>query len=187
VNGLHPAVEEHYPFLNKAQRAAVAHTDGPLLIIAGPGSGKTLVLVVRTLNILLQGKAEPQEIVLCTFTEKAAFELRDRVAQAARTLGYTGDLSQLQAGTIHSICNDHLTRFRHHTWLGASYEVLDELTQALFLFENFEDIVPHLPSPSMPPSVPPKIGGEGGEGVPKAGARADTWANGPPAGPPSGG
>nr|MBC8264575.1 UvrD-helicase domain-containing protein [Anaerolineales bacterium] len=138
---LHPAIEKHYSFLNENQKKAVAHTDGPLLIIAGPGSGKTLVLVVRTLNILLQGKAEPKEIVLCTFTEKAAFELRDRVAQAARTLGYTGDLSQLQVGTIHSICNDHLSRFRHHTELGAGYEVLDELTQPLFLFENFEQIV----------------------------------------------
>jgi len=129
------------PFLNEAQREAVARIDGPLLIIAGPGSGKTLVLVVRTLNILLQGKAEPEEIVLCTFTEKAAFELRDRVAQAARTLGYTGDLSQLHVGTIHSICNRYLTRFRHHTWLNNNYEVLDELTQALFLFEHFDEIV----------------------------------------------
>ena len=137
---LHPAIEEHYQFLNEAQREAVARTDGPLLIIAGPGSGKTLVLVVRTLNILLQGNVQPREIVLCTFTEKAAFELRDRVAQAARTLGYTGDLSQLQVGTIHSICNDHLSRFRHHTDLGAGYEVLDELTQSLFLYENFEAI-----------------------------------------------
>jgi len=137
---LHPAIEERYGFLNEAQREAVARTDGPLLIIAGPGSGKTLALVVRTLNVLLQDKAQPKEIVLCTFTEKAAFELRDRVAQAARTLGYTGDLSQLQVGTIHSICNDYLTRFRHHTWLGSGYEVLDELTQALFLFENFDTI-----------------------------------------------
>jgi len=162
---LHPAIKQHYPFLNEAQQEAVARTAGPLLIIAGPGSGKTLVLVVRTLNILLQDKAEPREIVLCTFTEKAAFELRDRVAQAARTLGYTGDLSRLQVGTIHGICNDHLTRFRHHTWLGAGYEVLDELTQALFLFENFDAIVPHPPSSSPPPPwPPPTLGGKGERG-----------------------
>jgi DNA helicase-2/ATP-dependent DNA helicase PcrA len=138
---LHPLIEEYYPFLNQAQREAVGHTDGPLLIIAGPGSGKTLVLVIRTLNILLQEKADPKEIVLCTFTEKAAFELRDRVAQAARTLGYTQDLSQLQVSTIHGICNHYLNRFRHHTWLNNNYEVLDELTQALFLFESFDEIV----------------------------------------------
>jgi len=137
---LHPAIEQHYPFLNQAQREAVGNTEGPLLIIAGPGSGKTFVLVIRTLNILLQGKAEPKEIILCTFTEKAAFELRPRVAQAARTLGYTGDLSQLQVGTIHGICNNYLMRYRHHTPLLAGYEVLDELTQALFLFENFDAI-----------------------------------------------
>lgn len=137
---LHPAIEQHYPFLNKAQREAVGHTEGPLLIIAGPGSGKTFVLVLRTLNILLLGEAEPKQIVLCTFTEKAAFELRDRLAQAARTAGYSGDLSQLQVGTIHGICNSYLQRFRHHTDLQASYEVLDELTQPLFLFENFEEI-----------------------------------------------
>lgn len=155
---LHPAIERHYPFLNPAQREAVAHTEGPLLIIAGPGSGKTLVLVVRTPNILLQDKAEPREIVLCTFTEKAAFQLRDRVAQAARTLGYTGDLSQLQVSTIHGLCNQYLTRFRHHTGLSSGYEVLDELTQSLFLFENFDEIVPHPPSPS------PQIGRGGAEG-----------------------
>ncbi len=138
---LHPLIEQHYPFLNEAQRQAIGRVDGPLLIIAGPGSGKTLVLVVRTLNILLQEKATPKEIVLCTFTEKAAFDLRDRVAQAARALGYIGDLSQLQVSTIHGICNHYLNRFRHHTWLNNNYEVLDELTQSLFLFENFDEII----------------------------------------------
>ncbi|MCB0213928.1 MAG: ATP-dependent helicase, partial [Anaerolineae bacterium] len=138
---LHPAIEQHYGFLNRSQKEAIALAEGPLLIIAGPGSGKTLVLVIRTLNILLLGKAQPKEIVLCTFTEKAAFELRDRVAQAARTVGYEGDLSQLQVNTIHGICNTYLSRFRHHTWLGNGYEVLDELTESLFLFENFDEIV----------------------------------------------
>ena len=138
---LHPAIEQRYSFLNEAQREAAAQVDGPLLIIAGPGSGKTFVLVVRTLNILLQEKVEPKDIVLCTFTEKAAFQLRDRVAQMARDLGYTGDLSQLQVGTIHGICNNYLNRFRHHTWLGNSYEVLDEMTQSLFVFEHFDELV----------------------------------------------
>jgi len=141
TDGLHPAIEEHFGYLNESQREAVALTDGPLLIIAGPGSGKTLVLVVRALNILLLETILPNEMILCTFTEKAAFELRDRVGQTARALGYIGDLSQLQIGTIHSISNRYLTRYRLHTEWGAGYEILDELTQPLFIFENFETIL----------------------------------------------
>ena len=136
-----PAIRRHFPELNDSQQQAISLTEGPLLIIAGPGSGKTLVLVIRALNILLRGKAQPGEMVLCTFTEKAAFELRDRIAMSAKKLGYEGDLSQLQASTIHGMCNNYLMRYRHHTRLGHGYQVLDELTQALFLFDNFDAIV----------------------------------------------
>jgi DNA helicase-2/ATP-dependent DNA helicase PcrA len=80
------AVLREFPELNDSQREAVSYSDGPLLVIAGPGSGKTLVLVVRALKILLQGLAQPGEILLCTFTEKAAFEMRDRLSLAAKKL-----------------------------------------------------------------------------------------------------
>lgn len=132
---------KEFPDLNDAQRKAVGHTEGPLLIIAGPGSGKTLVLVVRALNILLRGLAEPREILLCTFTEKAAFELRDRLSLSAKKLGYRGNLSELLVGTIHGVCNDFLLRYRHRTPLGNNYEVLDELTQLFFVFDYFDDIL----------------------------------------------
>lgn len=135
------SILQEFPKLNEDQHQAAEQTEGPLLIIAGPGSGKTLVLVVRTLNILLQGMAEPREIILCTFTEKVAFELRDRLSLAAKKLGYQGNLSELVIGTIHGICNDFLTRFRHKTPLGNNYEVLDELTQLLFLFDHFKEII----------------------------------------------
>lgn len=74
--------------LNEAQREAVAATEGAVLLIAGPGAGKTLTLVRRTLHILTSGLAKPNEVVLCTFTEKAAFELRDRLRSAAVAVGY---------------------------------------------------------------------------------------------------
>ena len=135
-----PAIQEAFPELNEAQRAVVGHTDGPLLVIAGPGSGKTHSIVLRALNLLLLGKAAPTQIVLCTFTEKAALEMRDRIAAAARKLGYTGDLSELTVSTIHGFCNRLLMRHRHLTPLGHSYETLDELTQLLFLFEHFDEI-----------------------------------------------
>ncbi|MBM3853465.1 MAG: hypothetical protein FJ399_09945, partial [Verrucomicrobia bacterium] len=107
----------------------------------GPGSGKTFSLVLRTLNLLLLGKASPRELIVYTFTEKAAFELRDRISAAARKVGYTGDLSELHASTIHSLCNRLLTRHRHRTPLGSNYETLDELTQLLFVFDFFDEII----------------------------------------------
>ena len=136
-----PSIAQHYPGLNEAQRTIVGHHDGPLLVIAGPGSGKTYSIVLRALNLLLLEKARPQQLVLCTFTEKAAFEMRDRLAAAARKVGYVGDLSELTVSTIHSFCNRVLTQNRHRTELGHSFETLDELTQLLFIFEHFEEII----------------------------------------------
>ena len=134
-------IKKHYPDLNKAQRKIVGHAEGPLLVIAGPGSGKTYSIVLRALNLLLLEKASPKEIVLCTFTEKAAFEMRDRLADAARKVGYQNDMSELIVSTIHGYCNRILTEYRHHTELGHGYDTLDELTQLLFIFENFDDII----------------------------------------------
>jgi DNA helicase-2/ATP-dependent DNA helicase PcrA len=138
-----PAILEHYPLLNDAQREIVGHLDGPLLVIAGPGSGKTYSIVLRALNLLLLllEKARPRQLVLCTFTEKAALEMRDRLAAAARKVGYTGDLSELAVSTIHSFCNRVLARHRHRTDLGHGYDTLDELTQLLFIFERFDEII----------------------------------------------
>jgi len=136
-----PAILEHYPDLNDAQREIVVHDEGPLLVVAGPGSGKTYSIVLRALNLLLLGKAAPKEIVLCTFTEKAAFEMRDRLSAAAREVGYQGNLSDLQVSTIHGWCNRIIVQHRNWTELGNGYETLDELTQLLFIHEHFDDIV----------------------------------------------
>jgi DNA helicase-2/ATP-dependent DNA helicase PcrA len=136
-----PTITKHYQDLNDAQRAIVAHLDDPLLVIAGPGSGKTYSIVLRALNLLLLGKALPRQLVLCTFTEKAAFEMRDRLAAAARKVGYTGDLSELTVSTIHGFCHRILSQHRHRTELGHGFDMLDELTQLLFIFEHFDEII----------------------------------------------
>jgi DNA helicase II / ATP-dependent DNA helicase PcrA len=140
-SGIAPEVLHAYPDLDAAKREIIAHEQGPILVIAGPGSGKTYSLVLRTVNLLLLERARPSELVVCTFTEKAAFELRDRIAEAARKVGYRGDLSELHVSTIHGLCNRILLEFRHHTPLGAGYETLDDLTELLFLFDHFGDIV----------------------------------------------
>jgi DNA helicase II / ATP-dependent DNA helicase PcrA len=136
-----PVIREHYPNLSDSQLSVVGHLDGPLLVIAGPGSGKTFSIVLRALNLLLLEKAHPRQLVLCTFTEKAAFEMRDRLAAAARKVGFAGDLSELAVSTIHSFCSRVLTQHRHRTELGHGFDTLDELTQLLFIFEHFDEIV----------------------------------------------
>ena len=136
-----PLLKREYTTMNTAQRKVVSHSEGPLLVIAGPGSGKTFALVLRAMNLLLTGKATPSELVLCTFTEKAAYELSDRLAGTAAAVGYTGDLSELKVGTIHGICNSFLEEHRHRTPLGNAYETLDDLTQLLFIFEHFGQIL----------------------------------------------
>lgn len=135
-----PAIEANYPQLSDSQRQVVGHVDGPLLVIAGPGSGKTFSIVLRALNLLLLG-VRPERIILCTFTEKAAFEMRDRLAAATRRVGHPIDLSRLVVSTIHGFCHRLLGRYRHRTPLGHNFETLDDLTQLLFIFEHFDDIV----------------------------------------------
>ncbi|MGA9041349.1 MAG: ATP-dependent DNA helicase [Terriglobales bacterium] len=136
-----PAILREYPAMSEAQREVVGHEAGAVLVIAGPGSGKTFSLVLRTINLLLLGKAEPSQLIVCTFTEKAAYELRDRIASASRRVGYNRDLSELNVGTIHGVCNGLLQAHRHRTPLGNNYDTLDDLTQLLFLFEHFGEIV----------------------------------------------
>jgi DNA helicase-2/ATP-dependent DNA helicase PcrA len=104
--------------MSEAQREVVGHDNGAVLVIAGPGSGKTFSLVLRTINLLLLEKAQPSQIIVCTFTEKAAYELRDRIAAASRRVGYNRDLSELNVGTIHGVCNGLLQVHRHRTPLG---------------------------------------------------------------------
>lgn len=134
-------IKEVVPDINDEQIDAITTTEGPLLIIAGPGTGKTLTIVLRTLYLLLTEKAQPQQIILTTFTEKAAFELRDRVSQLSRKLGYKGQLHLLKIGTIHSLCNEYLSKFLNRTPLKRNYNVLDEVTQNFFLYEHFNEII----------------------------------------------
>ena len=72
---------EYLNNLNKAQKDAVMHLDGPLLIVAGAGSGKTKVLTSRIANIIKEKKAFPNQILAVTFTNKAAKEMQNRVSK----------------------------------------------------------------------------------------------------------
>lgn len=99
-------MDNKFSHLNNMQREAVEHTQGPLLILAGAGSGKTTVLVNRVLNIIESGLARPYQVLAITFTNKAAGELRERLEKAIGP-----QASEIWASTFHSCCSRILRRF----------------------------------------------------------------------------
>ncbi len=107
--------------LNKSQKDAVNYLDGPLLIVAGAGSGKTKVLTSRIANIIKQKKAFPNQILAVTFTNKAAKEMQNRVS---RILGSSATgLSWL--GTFHSICAKLLRKHASAAGLNSNFTIID--------------------------------------------------------------
>src|SRR5215467_14999373 len=91
--------------LNPEQRSAVLHTQGPVLILAGAGSGKTRVIATRIAHLIAGGHASPGEVLAVTFTNKAAEEMRSRVEQL---LG--ADCGAIWLSTFHSLCARLLRR-----------------------------------------------------------------------------
>ncbi|WP_149140511.1 ATP-dependent helicase [Gemmobacter caeruleus] len=106
--------------LNPAQRAAVLALDGPVLMLAGAGTGKTKALTSRIAHLLFTGKARPNEILAVTFTNKAAREMKDRVA---RMLGQVEGMPWM--GTFHSISVKILRRHAELVGLKSNFTILD--------------------------------------------------------------
>jgi len=112
---------EYLKNLNKAQKEAVMYLDGPLLIVAGAGSGKTKVLTARIANIIKEKKAFPNQILSVTFTNKASKEMQTRVS---KLLGSTAiGLSWL--GTFHSICAKLLRKHASAVKLNSNFTIID--------------------------------------------------------------
>ena len=107
--------------LNKAQKEAVLHLDGPLLIVAGAGSGKTKVLTSRVAHIIKEKKAFPNQILSVTFTNKAAKEMQNRVSKILGSAAI--GLSWL--GTFHSICAKLLRKHASAANLNSNFTIID--------------------------------------------------------------
>ena len=112
---------EYLNNLNKAQKEAVLHLDGPLLIVAGAGSGKTKVLTSRIAHIIKEKKAFPNQILSVTFTNKAAKEMQNRVSSILNSEAI--GLSWL--GTFHSICAKLLRKHAAAAGLTSNFTIID--------------------------------------------------------------
>ncbi|MBU4099461.1 UvrD-helicase domain-containing protein, partial [Patescibacteria group bacterium] len=117
--------------LNEEQLQAVKHGEGPLLIIAGAGTGKTTVITQRIKHLILEKKVAPSEILALTFTEKAAAEMEERV-DVELPYGYT----QLWIETFHAFCDRILRSEAIHIGLNPAYKLATEAESILFLRKN---------------------------------------------------
>ncbi|WWL67567.1 ATP-dependent helicase [Burkholderia pseudomallei] len=124
---------------NPQQLEAILTTDGPVLIIAGPGSGKTFTLVERIVYLITQKGVAPESLFVVTFTDKAARELTTRVSNRLAELGITFNLNEMYLGTFHSICLRLLEDFREFTRLKRSFTLFDQFDQQYFLYQHIKD------------------------------------------------
>ena len=117
--------------LNKEQLEAIKFGNGPLLVIAGAGTGKTTVISERIKYLILSKKVKPDEVLALTFTEKAAREMEERV-DVAMPYGYT----QMWISTFHSFCDRVLRREALHIGLDPKYHLMTEAEAVQFIRNN---------------------------------------------------
>lgn len=113
------------------QLKAIKHFQGPALVIAGPGAGKTFVITERVKYLISEKMIKPQRMLVTTFTEKAADELKIKLSQ---TIGRQAELTHIS--TIHSFCKSMLEKYFTCHEYGANIEVLDEESQKLLIDIN---------------------------------------------------
>jgi DNA helicase-2/ATP-dependent DNA helicase PcrA len=131
--------------LNPAQRAAVEALDGPVLMLAGAGTGKTKALMARVAHLLTMSRAKSHEILAVTFTNKAAREMKDRLGKTPFDLGeYLRDRGLPWMGTFHSVSVKLLRRHAELVGLKSNFTILDtddqlRLLKQLIQAENIDD------------------------------------------------
>jgi DNA helicase II / ATP-dependent DNA helicase PcrA len=122
--------------LNPRQREAVEQTDGPLLILAGPGSGKTRVIAHRIAYLVLEKRVHPRRILAVTFTNKAAREMRDRVYQlVGEDAGH-----DISLGTFHSVCSRILRIDGEGIGVPRSFTIYDHADQIAAVKRALDDL-----------------------------------------------
>ena len=127
---------------NPQQKAAILHVNGPLYLPAGPGAGKTRVLLWRVVNLLTNHDVPPAEVFLSTFTEKAALQLKEGLRAllglVTERTGKPFDLAKMYVGTIHSLCQTLLSdrRFSPDHQRTRPPVLMDDLEQYLYVYRD---------------------------------------------------
>ena len=124
---------------NPQQQDAIHTTEGPLLIIAGPGSGKTFTLVERIYYLISEKGIPPERLFVSTFTEKAAAELITRISSRLAADNIAVNLNEMYIGTFHSICLRFLEENREFTRLKRNFTLLDQFDQQYFIYQRLSD------------------------------------------------
>ena len=124
---------------NYEQREAILTTEGPVLMIAGPGTGKTFTLVKRITYLVIEEGVRPDEIMAVTFTEKAAKELLTRISNEFIKYDFDININDMYIGTFHSVCMRILKENSEYFENNSNYRVLDAFEQAYLVCRNIED------------------------------------------------
>ena len=119
--------------LNKEQKRAVTFGEGPVLIVAGAGTGKTTVITERLAYLIKQGKAKTEEVLAVTFTDKAAEEMEERVDKLL-PFGYI----DLWVSTFHSFCKRVLEEHGLDIGLPTDFKLVDPTARWLLVRQNLE-------------------------------------------------
>ena len=126
--------------VNPDQQRIVKQTEGPVLVIAGPGSGKTKTLVDRIVHLVKNG-VSPEKIMVGTFTEKAAKELITRISNLLLEMGVMANLNEMYIGTLHSIFLRFLEENREFTRLKRSYRLFDQFEQIFIIYRHIYEFL----------------------------------------------
>lgn len=121
---------------NDQQRQAISTVSGPVLITAGPGTGKTHTLVQRTIYLITECNVEPENIFIATFTDKAAQELITRITNELAAHQISVNINEMYVGTFHSLCLRILKGHLEFTRLKKNYRLLDAFDQQYMIFQN---------------------------------------------------
>lgn len=128
-----------YGSANEEQRQAILTTEGPLLTIAGPGTGKTFTLVKRIAYLVAEKNVSPDEIMVVTFTNKAAKELLTRISNEFIKYDINVNINNMYVGTFHSVCLRILKEYSEYASLQQKDHIMDSFEQTYLVCRNIEN------------------------------------------------